>query len=62
MTKDEALAKAADAVQMMHVAHNLYGEGTEEFDGATEAARSTFLVARAHGATDDDLWSLRGTR
>lgn len=60
MSKQKALSTAADAVQMVHVAFNLYGEKSSQYRGAIEALRSTFLVARAHGATDADLRALNG--
>ena len=62
MTKQDALSKAADAVQMMHVALGLYGETSAEFEGAAKAAESTIQVARAYGATDSDLRQLDGAR
>lgn len=61
MTKKAALSKAADAAQMMHVALGLYGEKSSQYEGAVEATRSSFLVARAHGATDADLRALKGS-
>ncbi|MGW7296110.1 hypothetical protein ACWGIB_27455 [Streptomyces xiamenensis] len=55
MSKKHALDRAADAVGVMSQAIHDYGEHSPEAQGAVDAARDTFLVARAHGATDDDL-------
>jgi hypothetical protein len=55
MDKICALQKATDAVAVLSLAIHDYGEGTPEATGAADAVRDTFLVARAHGATDDEL-------
>lgn len=55
MNKNEALSKAADAVSVMSQAIHDYGQQSPEAQGATDAVRDTFVVARAYGATDDDL-------
>ena len=55
MDKTTALEKATDAVTVLSQAIHDYGTGTPEATGAENAARDTFLVARAYGATDDDL-------
>lgn len=49
MTKQEVLAKAGTAVQMMYVACVNYRTRSREYKGATRATREAFLVARAHG-------------
>lgn len=55
MDKTAALAKATDAVTVFSLAIQTYGDGSTEANGARDAVRETFLVARDHGATDDDL-------
>ena len=55
MDKATALQKATDAVTVLSVAVSTYGDGSPEANGACEAVRDSFVVARAHGATDDDL-------
>lgn len=55
MDKTEALARAADAVTVLALAIDSYGQHSPEAESAKTAARETFLVARAHGATDADL-------
>lgn len=55
MTKEAALSKATDAVTVMAQVVGDYGTGTPEEASAVEAVRDTFILARALGATDDDL-------
>lgn len=59
MNKATALKKATDAVTVFSLAVNTYGDGSPEANGAREAVRDSFVVARAHGATDDDLRATR---
>lgn len=55
MDKNTALAQASDAVTVFSLVVNTYGDGSPEANGAKDAVRDSFLIARDHGATDDDL-------
>lgn len=55
MDKPTALGRATDAVTVLSRVVDSYGTGTPEEAGAVEGVRDAFTVARAHGATDDDL-------
>lgn len=55
MDKALALTKAADAVAVFGVVVETHGIHSPEASKAKDAMRATFLTARDHGATDDDL-------
>ncbi|MER7794862.1 hypothetical protein [Streptomyces sp. NPDC097640] len=55
MDKATALRQATDAVTVFAQVVTDYGQGSPEAASAEEGVRRTFLVARAHGATDGDL-------
>lgn len=59
MDKPTALAKAADAVTVLSLAVDNFGEASTEANGAKDAVRDSFITAREHGATDEDLRATR---